>query len=74
MGTPLKNQNFENRASSCFKLAKNKPRAKMSGSWGIFFFFWPRALQKKMSQDHDILALGLILANLKHDEARFSKF
>ena len=30
--------------------------------------------QKKMSKDHDILALGLILANLKHDEAQFSKF
>ena len=29
-GDPLKNQNFENRASSCFKLAKIKPRAKMS--------------------------------------------
>ena len=29
-GAPLKNQNFENRASSCFKLAKIKPRAKMS--------------------------------------------
>ena len=27
-----------------------------------------------MSQDHDILALGLILANLKHDEARFLNF
>ena len=30
MGTPLKNQNFENRASTCFKLAKIKPRAKIS--------------------------------------------
>ena len=29
MGTPLKNQNFENRASSCVKLAKIKPRAKI---------------------------------------------
>ena len=47
MGTPLKNQNFENRASSCFKLAKNKPRAKMSGSWEFFLFFRPRALKKK---------------------------
>ena len=26
------------------------------------------------SQIHEILALGLIWANLKHDEARFSKF
>ena len=26
------------------------------------------------SQAHDILALGLIWANLKHDEAQFSKF
>jgi len=26
------------------------------------------------SQGHEILALGLIWANLKHDEARFSKF
>merc|ERR1712154_733933 len=47
MGTPLKNQNFENRASSCFKLAKNKPRAKMSGSWDIFLFFRPRERKKK---------------------------
>ena len=30
MGTPLRNQNFENRASSCFKLAKIKPRARTS--------------------------------------------
>ena len=27
---PLKNQNFENLASSCFKLAQIKPRAKIS--------------------------------------------
>ena len=27
---PLKNQNFENWASSCFKLTKIKPGAKMS--------------------------------------------
>ena len=26
------------------------------------------------SQGQDILALGLVWANLKHDEARFSKF
>ena len=26
------------------------------------------------SQDNDILSLGLILAHLKHDEARFLKF
>ena len=26
---PLKNQNFENQASLCFKLAKIKPRAKI---------------------------------------------
>ena len=77
MGTPLKNQNFENRASSCFKLAKIKPRAKMSGSWDIFFFLRPRALKKKKKkkpQDPDILALDLILAYLTYDEARFSKF
>ena len=30
MGTPLKNQNFENRASTCFKLAQIRPRAKIS--------------------------------------------
>ena len=29
-GNPLKNQNFENRALSCFKLAKIGPRAKIS--------------------------------------------
>ena len=41
------------------------------------YFFFIRALgrkKKKMSQDPDILALGLILANLKHNETRFSKF
>ena len=27
---PLKNQNFENRASTCFKLAQIRPRAKSS--------------------------------------------
>ena len=30
MGTPLKNQNFENQASSCFKLAQIRPKANMS--------------------------------------------
>ena len=30
MGTPLRNQNFENRASSCLKLAQIRPRAKIS--------------------------------------------
>ena len=32
MGTPLplKNQNFENWASTCFKLAQIRPRAKIS--------------------------------------------
>ena len=34
----------------------------------------PWNIQNGMSQNHEILALGLILANLKHDEARFSKF
>merc|ERR1711923_646621 len=47
MGTPLKNQNFENRDSLCFKLAKIKPRAKMSGSWDIFFFLRPQTKKKK---------------------------
>ena len=38
MGTPLKNQNFENRASSCFKLAQIRPRAKFHdpGTFGGF--------------------------------------
>ena len=38
MGTPLKNQNFENRASSCFKLAQIRPRAKFheAGTFGAF--------------------------------------
>ena len=31
-------------------------------------------LSHQKSQLHEILALGLIWANLKHDEARFSKF
>ena len=32
----LKNQNFKNRASSCFKLAQSRPRAKFheSGTFG----------------------------------------
>ena len=47
MGTPLKNQNFENRVSLCFKLAKIKPRAKMSGSWDIFFLFTAQSPKKK---------------------------
>ena len=29
MGTPHKNQNFENRASTCFKLAQIRPRSKI---------------------------------------------
>jgi len=33
---PLKNQNFENRASPCFKLALIRPRAKISWHWD----FW----------------------------------
>merc|ERR1712102_143399 len=36
---PLKNQNFENRASSCFKLAQIRPRAKISLTW---VFWWLR--------------------------------
>ena len=38
-GTPLKNQNFENRAPSCFKLAQIRPRAKISWAW---YFWWLR--------------------------------
>ena len=37
LGTPLKNQNFENQASSCFKLAQIRPRAKISLPW---VFWW----------------------------------
>ena len=44
---PLKNQNFDNRASSCFKLAKIKPRAKMSWSWDIFYVFLAQSPPKK---------------------------
>ena len=32
------NQNFENRASSCFKLAQIRPRAKMSWCWDFRWF------------------------------------
>ena len=39
MGTPLKNQNFENRASTCFKLAQIRPRAKISWIWD-FWGLW----------------------------------
>ena len=39
LGTPLKTQNFENRASSCFKLAQIRPRTKMSWAWD---FWWLR--------------------------------
>ena len=38
MGSPLKNQNFENRASTCFKLAQIRPRANIHepGTFGSF--------------------------------------
>ena len=38
MGTPLKNQNFENGASSCIKLVPIRPRAKFHdpGTFGGF--------------------------------------
>ena len=47
---------------------KNKKLA--FGSLQTFY----RQYNTQKSQGHEILALGLIWANLKHDEARFSKF
>ena len=37
MGSPLKNQNFENQASSWPKLAQNRPRAKISWNWDLWW-------------------------------------
>ena len=33
MGTPLKNQNFENLSFACYKGPQNRPRAKFSWTW-----------------------------------------
>ena len=42
MGTPLKNQNFENRASTCLKLAQIRPRAII---WWPCDFWWLRKMR-----------------------------
>ena len=60
MGTPLKNQNFENRASSCFKLAKIKPRAKMSGSWDISFIFLAQSPLKKIIKKNNLKKTNIL--------------
>ena len=71
---PILSKTFLDEARRIANLADKK------NTFVNFYFLYKKSLSiakkksKKMSQDHEILALGLILANLKHDEARFSKF
>ena len=64
MGTPLKNQNVENRASSCFKLAQIRPSTKISCPWDL----WLRKTQT-YKQDSCFISIDRfeqISRDLKH--------
>ena len=72
MGTPLKNQNFEYRDSTCFKLDQSRPRAKISWPW---HFWW---LRKTLTKFYPISSGYLTLDHMgtpfknQHFEKRFS--
>ena len=60
MGTPLKNQNFENRASTCFKLAQIRPRAKISWAWDFWCLRKTRTHRHTDRQDSCFISIDLL--------------
>ena len=63
MGTPLKNQNFENRASICFKLAQIRPRAKISWAWDFWWLRKTRTNRQTNPQDSCFISIDIVSMN-----------